>query len=114
MAAVSAPSTNSAIVFMPMPRATSTIDWTTTWSVGLLDQAVALGRADERGRRDQLAVVAAQAQQQLPLRDLVGGEVHDRLAEQLEAVLVEPAADLVDPAEARLHAGQVLPVVRRD
>ena len=36
MATVSGASTNSAIVFMPMPRAMSTIDFTTSWSVTLL------------------------------------------------------------------------------
>ena len=38
-------------------------------------------------------------------------ELHDRLAVEDEAVLVERAADLVGPVEADLHAGDVLAAV---
>jgi NAD(P)-dependent dehydrogenase (short-subunit alcohol dehydrogenase family) len=49
----------------------------------------ALRRGQELARRQLGQVTVAQAQQQLPRRDLVGGEIHDRLCQQRQPVAVE-------------------------
>ena len=68
-------------------------------------QVEALGDGEEGGGRDQLAVGAAHAQQQLVLGRLAGREVDDRLGVQHEAVLGQRVADHVRPRDARLDAG---------
>ena len=53
----------------------------------------------ERARRDQLAVAAAHADEQLALHRLAGGEIDDRLRVHLEAVLLERAPDLAEAGD---------------
>ena len=69
-------------------------------AVDLGRQPEALGERQERGGEDQLVVVAEHAQQQLVLADLARAQVADRLGVQDEAVVVERAAQPVQPAHA--------------
>ena len=62
-------------------------------AVELLDHPGALGRLDEGGGRQQLAVVAGHPQQQLVALDAAGGEAADRLGVEAEAVVGEGVAD---------------------
>ncbi len=65
-------------------------------AVDLDDHAVLLGDGEETAGRDDLAARIDHAQQQLVMGDRARLQVHDRLAVEDEAVLVEGAADLVE------------------
>ena len=73
-------------------------------AVDRLDEVEALGYVEEARGRDQVAVLALHAQQQLAARGRVAGERHHGLRVELEGVVGQGVADAIGPGHARQHA----------
>ena len=73
----------------------------TTQAVDRENGAEPLGDVQKGARREQPAVVGAQPEEQLVLADLVGREIEDGLAEQLELIVRERALNALGLRQPR-------------